>query len=1090
MAYGNSRRDEQKSQLGSPEETNRVSVSNKAASFSPGTQMGEMTNNATMNALGAVSKFGTKLAGAYIQKEKAAAKLEGEAAYIAGKSLEEIEVSGNKHSINAFRALNAKSEAANLTQEALDFVKDKGYELEPDELTAELGSRYAKMIDGLSPAVGTMVHDAYVAKLPNVIQTHSQLNTAYKLNENKIALQSNLKAAFGEGALDNEQIDAVLNDFEEFGSVFSKDDQKSIMAEVINTSLLEGNVDLYYSITGHKAYKELNVNVRQQLNNNFRAHQNKALQDMSAEASAELASIKGKRSTSPLSVYSDEQYYEDLEKFYRDEELIFEGTLQGKAIQDVVLRKELDDKQLTAMFDTDLGRGNYLNNAHILVNDANVLIPGKTNKESIDIIDDLYRGMGPDGSALNIKVSADEDNTTAVIIAALDGVDAANAWIAAGSNPQGEAYNKAVSLWNKEKGPQARTQPESLKVVEEALKERADARKEKADANFQIVKTRVDYALKHEGMTNEEASTILAEAAQADWLENTPNALLEGIQLLTTDAGEKNMARYKQQESKANAEVAKAINEWEQKIENATRDGYLYSADEFDAMETNLNSKVFNIMSSYGVPTEFINKLQHSSRITNSVNTRKKSNDVKAFNIASGITELRNKGNIATGKFSADTLQAFENQVNAQNPMDRTILDFGGVPSDFDMSDELNNYFSSTDTVANEDVLKSVTDFIVAQYNPLTTKSSGLMFKDDNARYKAIRLADNLRLEYGEDINNIPLDAIRDGLTRIKAADLATPFMDSKSRGLLDEDRLGPLVSKVTKDTVTDVNIGRPPSEAGTQGFMPEMSRLLNDNRVADFFWNRDTYTDPDTGKTVKRTGSGVHTKHRKIVRKQLKDSNSTLNNYLNGPLMASAREFFDARGGKVSQGQMEAFIADKVRSNTLIVGSDVIVNPTATGESFHSQIHQGRNVTTKASDNTYIHGYIGSLAYAGDTIPVLDSEGNQAVDADGKGLTKPNPFSALLDKKKLTIVNQFLNNYSETFNDTAQSQSDMSFSQMGMRELVLQPSFDGKGLNVFTVPVGIDDVNNPDNLINLGRVSFKDIGNYGYTNIEKRQAD
>lgn len=1090
MAYGNSRRDEQKSQLGSPEETNRVSVSNKAASFSPGTQMGEMTNNATMNAIGAVSKFGTKLANAYVQKEKAAAKLEGEAAFIAGKTLEEIEVSGDRHSIDAFRALNAKSEAANLTQEALDFVKDKGYELDSDELTAELSTRYSKMIDGLSPAVGGMVHDAYVAKLPNVIQTHSQLNTAYKLNENKVALQSNLLSAFGEGALDNEQIDAVLNDFEEFGSVFSKDDQKSIMAEVINTSLLEGNVDLYYSITGHKAYKELNVNVRQQLNNNFRAHQNKALKDMSAEASAELASIKSRRSSTPLSGYSDEQYYEDLEKFYRDEELIFEGTLQGQAISDVVLRRDLDDKQLTATFKRNLVTGNYLSTAHILVNDANVLIPGKTNSESIETIESLYMGIGPDGSKLNIEVSSDKDNTTAVIIAALDGVDAANAWIAEGSNPQGEAYNKAVSLWNEDKGPQSRTQEESLKVVDEVLEERATARKEKADANFQITKTRVDYALKHDGMTNEEASTILAQAAQADWLENTPQALLEGVQLLTADANDKNLARYRQQESRANAEVTKAINNWEQQIENATRDGYLYSADEFDAMEASLNSKVFNILSSYGVPTEFINKYQHSSRVANSKNTRKRANDIKAFNIKSGIDEMRSKGAVTTGTFNADFTQAFENQLDINKPMDANILDFGGVPAEYDKSAELNNFLGGTDTTANADVLKSLKDFIVADFNPLTTKSAGLMFKDDNARLTAIRLADNLRSQFGEDINNMPLEAISEGITAIKASDLSTRFMDSKARDMLPEDRLGAVVNKVGTDTLTDMNIGKAFNEAGTQGFMAEMGRLLNDNRPADVIWNRDTYTDPETGETVNRIGSKVSTKHRSLVRKQIKDSNSPLSNYLNGPLMANAKAYFDARGGKVSVAQMEKYLSDQVSKNTLIVGSDVIVNPTATGESFHSQIHQGRNVTTKASDNTYIHGYIGSLAYAGDTIPVLDSEGNQAVDAQGKALTKPNQFSALLDKKKLTVVNQFLNNFSETFNDTTQSQTDMSFSQMGMRPLVLQPSFNGKGLNVYTVPVGIDDVNNPDNLINLGTVSFKDIGNYGYNNIEKRQAD
>lgn len=153
--------------------------------------------------------------------------------------------------------------------------------------------------------------------------------------------------------------------------------------------------------------------------------------------------------------------------------------------------------------------------------------------------------------------------------------------------------------------------------------------------------------------------------------------------------------------------------------------------------------------------------------------------------------------------------------------------------------------------------------------------------------------------------------------------------------------------------------------------------------------------------------------------------------------------------------------------------------------------MHGDRNVSTKASDNTYVHSYIASLAHAGSEVDVLDTEtGKPLIGEDGKTVTKSNPFHQLLDKKNITFSGDILNKFFKTYNDTNQSQNDMTYSQLGMRELVLQSDFSGTGLRVYNVPVGIDYTNNPDQLEFVGTVSYKDIGNFGYENIEKKQSD
>lgn len=1087
MAYGNSRRDEQKSQLGSPEETNRVSVSNKAASFSPGTQMGEMTNNATMNALGAVSKFGTKLANAYIQKEKATAKFAGEAAFIAGEAFEDVQVSGDKFKINGYRALQAKTEAANMTQDALDFVLNKGYELDPEELNMHLAEKYKNTVDGLDPAVGGMVHDAYTKSLPSVIKNHTKLNTEYKLNETKIGLENHLLSSFGPNELEVEEIEAILDENEEFGSVFSKKDQQGIMASVINKSLMDNNVDLYRSILKSSRFKELPVQVRQNLNNNFRVQQNKAISNLDSKSNTELSAINAKRSSKSINSYPVDEYFADLSKFYRAREIIFEGALQGTAVENVVLRNTLDNKQLTAKMNTFIQGQNFKGQAAILAEDANILSPGKTTAETKVMLEDLLSGKG----GLNIEVRPDRDNVTAAIIATLHGVEAANAWIAEGSNPQGEHYNEAVALYNKETGAQARTQQQSLDVVEKNISDADEAQEEKATANWEIDKATVKHDMKHKGLSESDAADILAKKANAYFLKNVPEKLQESIQLLLDDKNDKNLSRYRQLESKAQAEVQDLINKWKVEVQNATRDGELYDEATLIKMQNNLSNEAMSILSRAGVPTEFINLYQFDSQIASTRHTVQVGNDLKAFNIQQGIKQARKNGKILNPEFEADTKQAFSNLDAEGVNMNELIDTFGHVPSDYDNSEPLNNYLTNTDRRPNNDVLDSALQFIKADFDPNTTGSAGLLYKNENAKTTMHRLSYRLQQKYGENVTNIDKDIIAEELEAIKSSDNANPFMLSKATDFIEPKDIEFTASSTAALTMTDINNGMPYKEAGQTGLMSNIVRMLNNNGIADGLWNRDTYKDPKTGKTVNRIGWGMTTKKRNIIRKALKKEDSPLRTYIDGPLVAEVEKFYKDLDGKVSKDQLEDFSRRKIQDNTLIIGNQVLVNPNARGQSIRSQMHGDRNVTTKAAGNVYIHSYLASLAHAGPRVEVLDTQtGKPLIGEDGKAITKSNPFHALLDKKNITFTGAILNKFMKTYNDTSQSQVDMNFSQLGMREPILQSDFTGKGLRIYNVPVGIDYTGNPRQLELVGTISYKDIGDFGYENIEKKQAD
>lgn len=1087
MAYGNSRRDEQKSQLGSPEETNRVSVSNKAASFSPGTQMGEMTNNATMNAIGAVSKFGTKLANAYIQKEKATAKFAGEAAYIAGTAFEDVEVSGDKFKINGFRALQAKTEAAKMTQDALDFVLNKGFELDSEELNMHLAKKYKSTIDGLDPAVGAMVHDAYTKSLPNVIQNHTKLNTEYKLNETRKGLENHLLSSFGPDELEVSEIESILDENAEFGGVFSKRDQQSILSEVVNKSLMDGNVDLYRSVLKSSRFKDLPVQVRQNLNNNFRVQQNRAISNLDSKSNTELSAIHAKRSSKSINSYSVGEYYDDLSRFYRAKEIIFEGALQGTAVENVVLRNTLDNKQLTAKMDYFIKGNNFPGQAHILAQDANILAPGKTTTETIGILESLLDGSG----GLNIDPGPDNDNTTAAIIATLHGVEAANKWIEEGSTPQGEYYNEAVALYNKDTGAQARSQQQSLDVVEKNITEANEAAETKAMANWKIVQGTVKYDMKHNGLSPEDASNILAEAANADFVKDVPERLQESIQILLDDSNDKNLARYKQSESKAQAEVQDAINKWKVRVQNATRDGKLFDEATLLTMQRNLNSEAMAILSRYGVPTEFINKHQFASQISSTRQTLQAGNDLKVFHIERGIEEARSKGRITTPAFEADTKQAFSNLAEEGLPMNELINKFGHVPSDFDNSDPLNNYLNNTDAQPNEDVIQHMTQFIKADFDTETTGSAGLLYKDDNARTTAHRLSTVLRQKYGENINNIDEGIIAEELERIKATDLANPFMRSKALESVAPENVAATGALAAEATLIDLNNGASYSEAGQTGLMSNIKRMLDNNRIADTLWNRDTYKDPKTGQIVNRIGWNMTTKKRRVVRRAINDADGPLRSYIDGPLVAKLNEFYKQRDGRVSKEQLEDYARRQIANNTIVIGEQVLVNPNARGQSIMNQMHGDRNVTTKASASAYIYSYLASMAHAGPRVDVLDTEtGKPLIGEDGKSITKTNPYHQLTDRKNLTFTGGILNKFMKTYNDTSQSQVDMDFSQLGMREPILQSSFDGKGVRVYNVPVGIDYTGNQEQLEFVGTISYKDIGDFGYENIEKKQAD
>ncbi|MDC1500504.1 lytic transglycosylase domain-containing protein [Octadecabacter sp.] len=109
--------------------------------------------------------------------------LDGQMAFQQGKTMDEVEMEGDKWSLSGYRVMHAQTLSQTMLAAQREMIRQSQYEQDPDEFRAQYVRRLEAQIEGLDPQTARMVQEQMTEQMPTLVAEHTTANLGYQERE-------------------------------------------------------------------------------------------------------------------------------------------------------------------------------------------------------------------------------------------------------------------------------------------------------------------------------------------------------------------------------------------------------------------------------------------------------------------------------------------------------------------------------------------------------------------------------------------------------------------------------------------------------------------------------------------------------------------------------------------------------------------------------------------------------------------------------------------------------------------------------------------------------------------------------------------
>jgi len=112
-----------------------------------------------------------------------AAILDGQMAYQQGKTMDAVEMEGDKWSLSGYRVMHAQTLSQTMLTTQQEMIRQSQYEQDPDAFRAQYVARMEAQIKGLDPQTARMVRETMSEQMPTLVAEHTSAHLGYQERE-------------------------------------------------------------------------------------------------------------------------------------------------------------------------------------------------------------------------------------------------------------------------------------------------------------------------------------------------------------------------------------------------------------------------------------------------------------------------------------------------------------------------------------------------------------------------------------------------------------------------------------------------------------------------------------------------------------------------------------------------------------------------------------------------------------------------------------------------------------------------------------------------------------------------------------------
>mgnify|MGYP000362619255 CR=1 FL=1 len=272
MALGQERKQVTKDSLAGSQEI-EPAVREVRAPAVPDVPVPDVVNSVTSRLAKSLQGWSTKKLTALSDMENEQAQMDGQIAYMQGKSLQDVGLEGNKWAMEGFNLVNAQTASSTITAANMENIKNKDYELSPDQFREKLNAQFKAQMEQMDPNTRSMLRERLLKQAPALIQAHTTANLRHVEKQNYDAVVNNVDLMSRDDAHTDEFLFNFSGDKHSPTASLSESRRISAMVDGVVRAFSSGNPKALQKIKTAGLYDQLSIGQKQKLEKAEAAYQ-------------------------------------------------------------------------------------------------------------------------------------------------------------------------------------------------------------------------------------------------------------------------------------------------------------------------------------------------------------------------------------------------------------------------------------------------------------------------------------------------------------------------------------------------------------------------------------------------------------------------------------------------------------------------------------------------------------------------------------------------------------------------------------------------------------------------------------------------
>ncbi len=286
--------------------------------------------------------------------QREAAVLDGQMAYQQGKTMEAVEMEGDKWALSGYRVMNAQTLSQTMLATQRDMIQQSQYEQDPDEFRAQYISRMEAQIDGLDPQTARMVREQMSEQMPILVSEHTSAHLGYQEREAYKSLVTSVDALSKDASAFGALLDNAAGGPGSPSAGLSEDRRMSAVVDGVGAAFENMNPVAYQQLKQSGLMDKMSTAQKQTMRNAQQAYENRVRGTYDEEHTEALSNFQRRLEAGDL---EPAEAAEALATIYGRRNITMSAAEGGAAYNGAVTAQDHGDRARVANIGTAIARG-------------------------------------------------------------------------------------------------------------------------------------------------------------------------------------------------------------------------------------------------------------------------------------------------------------------------------------------------------------------------------------------------------------------------------------------------------------------------------------------------------------------------------------------------------------------------------------------------------------------------------------------------------------------------------------------------------------------------------------------------------------